>query len=116
MSSDTTPDEPAGSEEPMGSTPAADPGETTTVAAPATATEPQATTAGDAPAADAPELPVTPLTIALGVIAVALLVLGGFYVSNHHTKRAILVFVLAVVAIAATVYAYLATRPDPPTA
>jgi hypothetical protein len=38
-------------------------------------------------------------------------VLGGFYVSDSHSKRAILAFILAAGAVAATVYTAIATRP-----
>lgn len=55
-------------------------------------------------------LPFTPLTISVGVITLAFLVLGIFYLTDHHTKRAILAFILAAAALAATIYTYVATR------
>ncbi len=64
-------------------------------------------------AATASSNPITPLTISLGVIALAFLVLGGYYISAVHTKRAVVAFVLAAVAIAATVYAVIAQPVKP---
>jgi hypothetical protein len=84
-------------------------------------TAPASASTGPGPAAPAPDRTppanpssVKPLTIALGVIAIAFLVLGGFYVSNSHTKRAVLAFILAAGAIAATVYTFVATRDTSP--
>jgi hypothetical protein len=55
-------------------------------------------------------LPFTPLTISVGVITLAFVVLGIFYITDHHAKRAVLAFILAAAALAATIYTYVATR------